>query len=93
MMLPKTSPQPFMASPPAFIPGDHKCEFCGLLVNDEEAFLRHLQSHVLKYKCENCDFGCENFLELDSHACIVTTTETVSCGQYDSVFTDGAFIT
>lgn len=83
MMLPKSSAPSLRPSPPAHVPEDHECNFCGLLVNDKEAFLGHLRSHVLKYKSENCDFSCENVLEVDIDACIIATTETLSCGQYD----------
>ena len=53
----------------------YKCEFCDAVLDEKRLWEEHLQTHVITYGCDNCDFRCENVIELEGHACIVMTTE------------------
>ena len=47
-----------------------ECEFCEIILESEKARKNHLRIHTYKtstYKCDECDFICENTMTMEVH--------------------------
>ena len=47
-----------------------QCEVCDSTLKNEKEAVEHLRTHAYRkstYKCESCDFWCENFLTMEVH--------------------------